>query len=792
MSFKCPLCMRIFSQRFAYTQHAQKCLKNVEVEVEEDDDNNDSEKYSSEMDTRSNLSSEYENDKVEVNDDNDVQNMSFDSIGSAISEMSLEDSNFENILDSSEESEIFEEPKNLNTKTCTEFPNDAYKDLMLLVTKYKINNKSGNEIIRFFNKHSNLTESPLPKNIEQGRAFMNNMKFSNLEFSKVLITKHEDKDYFLYYQNLIQCIKNILTVPDITQNFALSYENYKYNRENATTTDTLGKSQLHPIYITLGNIPIWRRNKQDAKQLLGYLPILEAANKDLVRDTFHKSLRHLLEPIILLKDGIDLFINNENTWFYPRVSTIIADWPEAASFCLVYKSSNSNLPCHSCLVKRENLANIDLSVNDVILRTHDEMRKHFENDTQRSVCIESVHNFFWDLPNINIYLATVPNRMHHLDLGLFRYQIIFTCDILKSQHVNGNKLVEEVDRRLAAISRFPGIKIFSNGLQSIARLTASEYRSLMKVMIFVIDNLYDENNNEVDNFVNNDDLTKLYEYWNEMYILSRYEEFSESDLKKFNDAIHRWARMFVKAFKFVSPSNLKLPKLHSWVYHIIDSIRSYGAINGYTTETYESLHKYFVKIPYRISNKKDVEPQLLQTIKCQAISIRMSQHSVNPAKTSRTCKFSARLFEFSLQDANTFFNEKKDSVDNKMQTGFVRFISCLDSYLDLLDGFTIIVWFSDIAISMDSKESNDYISDKGLCYGQALLLAEVLTDPPLNLALIQWYDFKSKRNPYLYGCPHLKLIELYNFVAIESIHGVVHIVPRFDKQNEYFVNKYIF
>ncbi|GES96976.1 hypothetical protein GLOIN_2v1783703 [Rhizophagus clarus] len=736
MSFKCPLCMRIFSQRFAYTQHAQKCLKNVEVEVEEDDDNNDSEKYSSEMDTRSNLSSEYENDKVEVDDDNDVQNMSFDSIGSAISEMSLEDSNFENILDSSEEPEIFEEPKNLNTKTCTEFPNDAYKDLMLLVTKYKINNKGGNEIIRFFNKHSNLTESPLPKNIEQGRAFMNNMKFSNLEFSKVLITKHEDKDYFLYYQNLIQCIKNILTVPDITQNFALSYENYEYNRENATTTDTLGKSQLHPIYITLGNIPIWRRNKQDAKQLLGYLPILEAANKDLVRDTFHKSLRHLLEPIILLKDE------------------------------LMMKCVNILKMIHKDLF---------------------------------------AHNFFWDLPNINIYLATVPDRMHHLDLGLFRYQIIFTCDILKSQHVNGNKLVEEVDRRLAAIPRFPGIKIFSNGLQSIARLTASEYRSLMKVMIFVIDNLYDENNNEVDNFVNNDDLTKLYEYWNEMYILSRYEEFSESDLEKFNDAIHRWAWMFVKAFKFVSPSNLKLPKLHSWVYHIIDSIRSYGAINGYTTETYESLHKYFVKIPYQISNKKDVEPQLLQTIKRQAISIRMSQHSVNPAKTPRTCKFSARLFEFSLQDANTFFNEKKDSVDNKMQTGFARFISCLDSYLDLLDGFTIIgeiriniygsvtlenvaimratnryhnkVWFSDIAISMDSEESNDYISDKGLCYGQALLLAEVLTDPPLNLALIQWYDFKSKRNPYLYGCPHLKLIELYNFVAIESIHGVVHIVP---------------
>jgi hypothetical protein len=129
-------------------------------------------------------------------------------------------------------------------------------------------------------------------------------------------------------------------------------------------------------------------------------------------------------------------------------------------------------------------------------------------------------------------LATVPDRMHHLDLGLFNYQITFTCEILKLQH--GNILVNKIDRRLAAIPRFPDLKIFSNGLQSIARLTANEYRSLMKVMIFAVDNLFDDYNNEVENFVSNDDLTKLYECWNEMYILSRSEEFSESDLVKFN------------------------------------------------------------------------------------------------------------------------------------------------------------------------------------------------------------------------------------------------------------------
>jgi hypothetical protein len=124
--------------------------------------------------------------------------------------------------------------------------------------------------------------------------------------------------------------------------------------------------------------------------------------------------------------------------------------------------------------------------------------------------------------------------MHHLDLGLFAYQITFTYDILKLQHGDGNILVNKIDRRLAAIPRFPDLKIYSNGLQSIARLTANEYRSLMKVMIFVVDNLYDENNDAVENFVSNHDLTKLYQDWNEMYILSRLEEFSESDLVKFN------------------------------------------------------------------------------------------------------------------------------------------------------------------------------------------------------------------------------------------------------------------
>jgi len=42
------------------------------------------------------------------------------------------------------------------------------------------------------------------------------------------------------------------------------------------------------------------------------------------------------------------------------------------------------------------------------------------------------------------------------------------------------------------------------------------------------------------------------------------------------------------------------------MYHIVDSIKSFGAINGFTTETYESLHKEYVKIPYQLINKNSM------------------------------------------------------------------------------------------------------------------------------------------------------------------------------------------
>ena len=121
--------------------------------------------------------------------------------------------------------------------------------------------------------------------------------------------------------------------------------------------------------------------------------------------------------------------------------------------------------------------------------------------------------------------------MHHLNLGLFYYQIEFTREYLKK--FCDNSFIDEMDWRLAKISRFTGLKIFSHGIQSIARLTANKYRDLMKVLIFVIDNLYSDDKQNTEHLIKNKELAKVYEEWNEMYLISRYKKFSKSNLEKF-------------------------------------------------------------------------------------------------------------------------------------------------------------------------------------------------------------------------------------------------------------------
>ena len=127
--------------------------------------------------------------------------------------------------------------------------------------------------------------------------------------------------------------------------------------------------------------------------------------------------------------------------------------------------------------------------------------------------------------------------MHHIDLGLFKYMLDYMQELLNEQCENW--VIDEFNNRLAAIPKFPELKIFNNGITAVK--TANEYRMIMKVIISVLDGLFDDkdlrirkqNRNSNHPYISSVRLTRVFLSFIRMYMISRKKEFSENDLDEF-------------------------------------------------------------------------------------------------------------------------------------------------------------------------------------------------------------------------------------------------------------------
>lgn len=110
--------------------------------------------------------------------------------------------------------------------------------------------------------------------------------------------------------------------------------------------------------------------------------------------------------------------------------------------------------------------------------------------------------------------------MHMLDLGITKYLLEFTREFLR-QKVNA-RAVMEMNRRLCAILRYPDLIVLKN----ISKFTANDYRNIMKVIVFVIDNLYEN----YENGISCKCLCDIFCIYLKMYIILRQESFTDMDL----------------------------------------------------------------------------------------------------------------------------------------------------------------------------------------------------------------------------------------------------------------------
>ena len=136
--------------------------------------------------------------------------------------------------------DILEPEEDVESEANIHYSNEAYADLISLVTKYKLSNVTGNAIIKFFNKHANLDSLSLLKSIEEERNFIDNMNLPNLTFDKTHVITYNNNNYYLHHRSLIKCIKSILLISGLSQNFMLSFENFEIDGERAYSEQNTG------------------------------------------------------------------------------------------------------------------------------------------------------------------------------------------------------------------------------------------------------------------------------------------------------------------------------------------------------------------------------------------------------------------------------------------------------------------------------------------------------------------------------------------------------------------------
>jgi hypothetical protein len=151
------------------------------------------------------------------------------------------------------------------------------------------------------------------------------------------------------------------------------------------------------------------RNKPESKALVGLIPIHEGTKqqketkefREAIRNTFHKCFEILLTPIRTQEQtGIQLKIGDNYIWCTMIVAMILGDWPENGKYCLTYGGSGCQSPCHSCLVNRNNLNRIDLTSEEILPRTQQNMLAAINSGFTKEYSIHEQNNAFWNLPYV--------------------------------------------------------------------------------------------------------------------------------------------------------------------------------------------------------------------------------------------------------------------------------------------------------------------------------------------------------------------------------------------------------
>jgi hypothetical protein len=374
-----------------------------------------------------------------------------------------------------------------------------------------------------------------------------------------------------------------------------------------TQVTQFGSKTAYPVYLTIGNLPkdIRRKPSHRGQILLAYLPTTKlkhvtnaAARRRMLHNLFHSCLKKVLQP---LEDiGVDGIAMVDGKGVLRRVHPILAifigDYPEQVLVACI-KSRR----CPKCTVEPDKLGDYptrasrrDLNlVRDALSKDQDDHSVYA--DACHLAGIKPVFYPFWkELPYLNVFQSITPDILHQLHQGVFRHAVSW---IMRAYGA------AEIDAHYERLIPNHHVRIFSDGISKLSRVTGKEHDQICRVLLGVIADL------SLPNGLEPARLIRAIRGLLDFIYLSQLPVHSTRTLDQLDEALGAFHSNKAIFIDLGIREHFNIPKLHACT-HYASSIRIYGTTDNYNTQATERLHIELAKDAYRATNKKQEYPQM--------------------------------------------------------------------------------------------------------------------------------------------------------------------------------------
>ncbi|CAG8785533.1 3575_t:CDS:2, partial [Cetraspora pellucida] len=169
-------------------------------------------------------------------------------------------------------------------------------------------------------------------------------------------------------------------------------------------------------------------------------------------------------------------------------------------------------------------------------------------------------------------------------------------------------------------------------------------------------------------------------------------------------SIQTWAKNFADILGSFTKNNCRYLKFHHWIHHTIETIKEYRNLNGLSADTYEALHKQYIKNPYRKSNRRNIDLQILKkgtrilTLKeiYKHIVLQNDKPKINMGKFGKSyCTMPLHLLSPIIE-----LYEDDNECSPEILEGLKQFISTMKDYLNLIPAFEKNIKESEIMLHL--------------------------------------------------------------------------------------------